>query len=230
MSYRELAFAVLSRFIDDIEREDLRRIVDKTYTRATFGSDAITPLSTLEPGLHVLHLSNGPTLAFKDIALQFLGNLFEHVLAREHRGINILGATSGDTGSSAEYALRGKRGITVFMLSPHGRMSPFQVAQMFSLTDANIHNLAIEGHVRRLPGSREGGQRRRSVQVEARDRRGQLDQLGARRSAGRVLLLRLLPGNAGQRRRSRLRSPIGATSATSSPATSRASSACPFAS
>ena len=145
MSYRELAFAVLSRFIDDIEREDLRRIVDKTYTRATFGSDAITPLSTLEPGLHVLHLSNGPTLAFKDIALQFLGNLFEHVLAREHRGINILGATSGDTGSSAEYALRGKRGITVFMLSPHGRMSPFQVAQMFSLTDANIHNLAIEG-------------------------------------------------------------------------------------
>jgi threonine synthase len=145
MSYRELAFAVFSRFAGDIAAEDLRRIVDKTYTRATFGSDAITPLSTLEPGLHLLHLSNGPTLAFKDIALQLLGNLFEFVLAREHRRINVLGATSGDTGSSAEHALRGKRGVNVFMLSPRGRMSPFQAAQMFSLTDANIHNLAIEG-------------------------------------------------------------------------------------
>jgi threonine synthase len=136
---------VLSRFVDDIPAEDLRRVVDKTYTRATFGSDAITPLSTLEPGLHLLNLSNGPTLAFKDIALQFLGNVFEYALARAHRRINVLGATSGDTGSSAEYALRGKRGVNVFMLSPRGRMSPFQVAQMFSLTDANIHNLAIEG-------------------------------------------------------------------------------------
>ena len=145
MTYRELAFAVLSRFVDDIPEADLRRIVDKTYTRDAFGSDAITPLSTLEPGLHLLHLSNGPTLAFKDIALQLLGNLFEYVLAREQRRINVLGATSGDTGSAAEYALRGKRGVDVFMLSPHGRMSPFQVAQMFSLTDANIHNLAIEG-------------------------------------------------------------------------------------
>jgi threonine synthase len=145
MSYRELAFAVLSPFVGDIPAEDLRRIVDKTYTRAAFGSDAITPLSTLEPGLHLLHLSNGPTLAFKDIALQLLGNLFEHVLARTHRRINILGATSGDTGSSAEHALRGKRGVNVFMLSPRGRMSPFQAAQMFSLTDANIYNLAIDG-------------------------------------------------------------------------------------
>jgi threonine synthase len=145
MSYRELAFAVLSRFVGDIEDEDLRHIVDKTYTRAAFGSDAITPLSTLEPGLHLLHLSNGPTLAFKDVALQLLGNLFEFVLAREHRRINVLGATSGDTGSSAEHALRGKRGVELFMLSPHGRMSPFQAAQMFSLTDANIHNLAIQG-------------------------------------------------------------------------------------
>jgi len=145
MAYRELAYAVLSRFIDDIPSDELQRIVDKTYTRETFGTDAITPLSTLEPGLHILHLSNGPTLAFKDIALQLLGNLFEYVLARARRRVNILGATSGDTGSSAEYALRGKRGIDVFMLSPHGRMSPFQVAQMFSLTDANIHNLAIEG-------------------------------------------------------------------------------------
>ena len=101
-----------------------------------FGSDAITPLVTLEPGLHLLRVANGPTLAFKDIALQLLGRLFEYALARERRSINILGATSGDTGSAAEYAMRGRRGVTVFMLSPKGRMSPFQT---------NIHNLAIEG-------------------------------------------------------------------------------------
>ncbi len=145
LPYADLALAVLSRFVDDIAHDDLARIVRGTYIPAVFGSDAITPLTTLEPGLHLLHLSNGPTLAFKDIALQLLGNLFEHVLAREGRRVNILGATSGDTGSAAEYALRGKQGVGVFMLSPHGRMSDFQRAQMFSLTDANIHNLAIEG-------------------------------------------------------------------------------------
>ena len=143
--YRELAFAVLARFIDDIPPAELRRIVDATYTREVFGSDAITPLVTLEPGLHLLRVANGPTLAFKDIALQLLGRLFEYALARERRSINILGATSGDTGSSAEYAMRGKRGVTVFMLSPKDRMSPFQTAQMFALDDSNIHNLAIEG-------------------------------------------------------------------------------------
>ena len=145
LGYRDLAFAVLSRYIDDIPAADLKRIVDATYTAATFGSDDITPLATLAPGLHLLRVSNGPTLAFKDIALQLLGNLFEFVLARAGSAINILGATSGDTGSSAEYAMRGKRGITVFMLSPQGRMSPFQQAQMFSLDDPNIHNIAIEG-------------------------------------------------------------------------------------
>ncbi|HTQ01833.1 MAG TPA: threonine synthase [Casimicrobiaceae bacterium] len=145
LGYCDLAFAIMWRFIDDITPIDLRRIVDRTYTRETFGSDAITPLTTLEPNLHLLHVSNGPTLAFKDIALQLLGNLFEYVLARDRRALNVLGATSGDTGSSAEHALRGKRGVRVFMLSPHGRMSPFQAAQMFSLTDANIHNMAVEG-------------------------------------------------------------------------------------
>jgi threonine synthase len=145
LGYRGLAVAVLARFIDDIPPADLRRIVDATYTREVFGSDAITPLVTLEPRLHLLRVANGPTLAFKDIALQLLGRLFEYALARERRSINILGATSGDTGSSAEYAMRGKRGVTVFMLSPKGRMSPFQTAQMFALDDPNIHNLAIEG-------------------------------------------------------------------------------------
>ncbi|MEP6678999.1 MAG: threonine synthase, partial [Betaproteobacteria bacterium] len=110
-----------------------------------FGSDEIAPLLELEPGLSLLRVSNGPTLAFKDIALQLLGHLFEYVLADGQRTLNILGATSGDTGSAAEYAMRGKRGVGVFMLSPHGRMSPFQQAQMYALPDANIHNLAIEG-------------------------------------------------------------------------------------
>jgi threonine synthase len=100
---------------------------------------------TLEPGLHLLQLSNGPTLAFKDVAMQLLGNLFEHVLARRGETLNILGATSGDTGSAAEYALRGKRGVRVFMLSPLGKMSAFQTAQMYSLADPNIFNLAVRG-------------------------------------------------------------------------------------
>ena len=143
--YNRLAHAVLSRFVTDVEAADLAAIIDRSYTAATFGSDEITPVTTLLPGMHLLHVSNGPTLAFKDIALQLLGNLFEHVLAKDGSHLNILGATSGDTGSSAEWAMRGKRGIRVFMLSPFGRMSPFQQAQMYSLTDPNIHNIAIEG-------------------------------------------------------------------------------------
>jgi threonine synthase len=145
LDYRGLAFAVLSRFIDDIPARDLRQVLDATYSVAAFGDSEITPLATLEPGFHLLHVSNGPTLAFKDIALQLLGRLFEYVLATEHRTLNILGATSGDTGSSAEHAMLGKRGVAMFMLSPHGRMSPFQQAQMYSIADPSIHNLAIEG-------------------------------------------------------------------------------------
>ena len=145
LGYADLAFAILSRFIDDIPAADLRHIIASTYTTAVFGSDEITPLATLAPGLHLLRVSNGPTLAFKDIALQFLGNLFEFLLQRTGGSINILGATSGDTGSAAEYAMRGKHGMAVFMLSPKGRMSAFQQAQMFSLADPNIFNVAIEG-------------------------------------------------------------------------------------
>ncbi len=152
MSYPELAHAVLSLFIDDIPDADLRDIVDRTYTPAVFanagaGEDPsdITPLVRLDDDLWILALSNGPSLAFKDIAMQLLGNLFEYVLGRRGETLNILGATSGDTGSSAEYAMRGKTGISVFMLSPHGRMSPFQTAQMFSLQDPNIHNIAVRG-------------------------------------------------------------------------------------
>ncbi|HEY6864813.1 MAG TPA: threonine synthase, partial [Burkholderiales bacterium] len=145
MSYRELAFTVLSKFMDDIPAADLRAIVERTYTAATFRTGDITPLRTLEPGLQVLGLSEGPSLAFKDVALQLVGNLFEYALAKRGARLNVLGATSGDTGSSAEYALRGKKNVAVFMLSPHGRMTPFQAAQMYSLQDANIHNIAVRG-------------------------------------------------------------------------------------
>lgn len=152
LSYADLAYEILSRFISDIPADDLRALCAKTYTpdiychtRPGEEAHAITPLRWLEPGLGLLGLSNGPTLAFKDMAMQWLGNVFEYVLERRGEEINILGATSGDTGSAAEYAMRGKRGVRVFMLSPHGRMSAFQRAQMYSLSDENIYNIAIEG-------------------------------------------------------------------------------------
>jgi len=145
MGYRELAFAVLSKFADDISPADLKRLVDATYTRQVFGSDDITPVRKLGENLYLLGLSNGPSLAFKDVALQLLGNLFEYALEKRGERINVLGATSGDTGSSAEYALRGKKNTKVFMLSPHGRMSAFQAAQMYSLQDENIFNIAVRG-------------------------------------------------------------------------------------
>ena len=152
MNYRELAFAIISRFVDDIPAEDLKALIDKTYTAQTYhfvregqNAEDITPLLTLEPGLHLLSLSNGPTLAFKDMAMQLLGNLFEYELARRNESINIVGATSGDTGSAAEYAMRGKKGIRVFMLSPDHGMTRFQQAQMYSLQDPNIFNIAVKG-------------------------------------------------------------------------------------
>jgi len=143
--YAALAFEVLSLYIDDIPAADLRALCEKTYTEAVYGTAAIVPLKPLEHGLCLQALSNGPTLAFKDMAMQLLGHLFEYELARRGESLNILGATSGDTGSAAEYAMRGKQGVRVFMLSPQGRMSPFQQAQMFSLMDENIHNIAVEG-------------------------------------------------------------------------------------
>jgi threonine synthase len=152
MSYADLAFAILSRLVDDIPAADLKAIIDKTYradvyANARAGQNAadITPTLKLDDNLYLLNLSNGPTLAFKDMAMQLLGNLFEYVLTKEGKTTNILGATSGDTGSAAEYAMRGKNGIRVFMLSPHKKMSRFQTAQMFSLQDENIYNIAVNG-------------------------------------------------------------------------------------
>ena len=145
LSYAQLAAEVLSRFIDDIPAAELSALTHAAYRTDVFGSEDIVPLRPLADGLSLLGLSEGPTLAFKDMAMQFLGQAFEYVLDKRGATLNILGATSGDTGSAAEYALRGKRGVSVFMLSPHGRMSAFQRAQMYSLQDANIHNLALRG-------------------------------------------------------------------------------------
>ncbi|UMR33386.1 threonine synthase [Massilia sp. MB5] len=156
LSYAELAFEILRKFATDIPEADLRALAAKTYTPEVYrnarhdeSAIAITPLRVLEESngkkLVLQALSNGPTLAFKDMAMQLLGNLFEYALAKQDAQLNIFGATSGDTGSAAEYAMRGKQGIRVFMLSPHKKMSAFQTAQMFSLQDPNIFNIAVEG-------------------------------------------------------------------------------------
>ena len=156
LSYADLAFEVLRLYCPDIPENDLRALLRKTYTAAVYSNGRsddkasdITPLHWLgeEGGTRIglLSLSNGPTLAFKDMAMQFLGNVFEYALQRAGQHLNILGATSGDTGSAAEYAMRGKAGVRVFMLSPKGKMSAFQSAQMYSLQDPNIFNLAVDG-------------------------------------------------------------------------------------
>lgn len=145
LAYADLAFEIMHLFATDIPEDDLRAIINRTYTAEAFGNVEITPVRTLSDGLKIQALSNGPTLAFKDMAMQFLGNAFEYVLKREGQTLNIVGATSGDTGSAAEYALRGKEGIHVFMMSPEGKMSAFQRAQMYSLQDENIHNIAVDG-------------------------------------------------------------------------------------
>ena len=145
LNYQKLAFEIMQLFATDIDKDDLKKLIDKTYTKDVFGSDDITPVDKLYHDIYLLKLSNGPTLAFKDIAMQFLGNAFEYVLNQKNQRLTIIGATSGDTGSAAEYALKGKKNIEVFMMSPYGKMSEFQRAQMYSLDDKNIHNIAIKG-------------------------------------------------------------------------------------
>ncbi len=149
LEYPNLACEILSKFLTndpgEITQQTLDNIIIRTYNSQAFGTDEITPLESIGRGQYILDLSRGPTLAFKDVALQLLGNLFEHVLGKEGKTIKILGATSGDTGSAAEYAVRGKKGVGIVMLSPHNRMSPFQASQMYSLDDPNIVNIAING-------------------------------------------------------------------------------------
>jgi len=140
--YAGLAFQVLRLFIDD---PDLRSLCDAAYSEANFGSARVAPVSQVDDDLWLAHLSNGPTAAFKDMAMQLLGRLFEHELARQGQTLNVLGATSGDTGSAAEYALLGRAGVTVAMLTPAGRMSDFQQAQMYSIDDPAIANVAVDG-------------------------------------------------------------------------------------
>ena len=219
-----LAFEILSLYIDDIPAADLKAHLRRRPTpRKCSARKEIVPLRQLEDGLYLEALSNGPTLAFKDMAMQLLGNLFEYELARRGEELNILGATSGDTGSAAEYAMRGKKGVRVFMTSPHGRMSPFQQAQMFSLQDANIHNLAIEGVFDDCQDIVKAVSNDLDFKRKYQHRHGQLDQLGAADGAGGLLLRRLLPGHGSHRRRARSASPCPpATSATSAPAMWRA--------
>ena len=142
LSYPQLAFQVISRFVDDIPAADLRAIIDRSY--ATFTHPEVTPL-VHKDGVWILELFHGVTLAFKDVALQFLGNTFEYILTERNERLNIVGATSGDTGSAAIHGVRGKKGINIFILHPAGKTSPVQALQMTTVTDANVHNIAIRG-------------------------------------------------------------------------------------
>ena len=142
LDYQSLAFEIIRLFATDIPDEDLRAIIDKSY--ATFRAKEITPVVQVGD-IHVLELFHGPTLAFKDLALQFLGNLFEYVLEKRGGRLNIVAATSGDTGSAAIHGMRGRRNISITVLHPHGRVSPVQALQMTSVLDPNVHNLAIDG-------------------------------------------------------------------------------------
>lgn len=142
LGYQELAFEVISRFVDDIPAGDLKSLINRSY--ATFTHPEVTPV-VKHDGVYILELFHGVTLAFKDVALQFLGNLFEYILAERHQTLNILGATSGDTGSAAIHGVRGKKGISIFILHPLGKTSAVQALQMTSVTDANVHNIAVRG-------------------------------------------------------------------------------------
>ena len=142
LSYPDLAFQVISCFADDIPANDLRVLISRSY--ATFDHPEVTPV-VHKDGVYILELFHGVTLAFKDVALQFLGNIFEYILAERNEHLNIIGATSGDTGSAAIHGVRGKKGINIFILHPHGKTSPVQALQMTTVTDANVHNIAIRG-------------------------------------------------------------------------------------
>ncbi len=142
LTYQDLAFEIMSRFIDDIPDADLHKLISRSY--ASFDREEITPL-VHQGSLHIMELFHGPTLAFKDVALQFLGNVFEYLLEKNDSVMNILGATSGDTGSAAIYGVRGKERINIFILHPHQRVSEVQEKQMTTVTDTNVFNIAIRG-------------------------------------------------------------------------------------
>ncbi|MCM0082037.1 threonine synthase [Geomonas sp. Red32] len=142
LPYRELAFNVISLFATDIPKEDLKALIDRSY--ATFEHQETTPV-VKKDGVYILELFHGPTFAFKDVALQLLGNLFEYLLKERGEKMNILGATSGDTGSAAIAGVRGKDNINIFILHPHLKTSPIQALQMTTVLDDNVHNVAVKG-------------------------------------------------------------------------------------
>ncbi|WP_200253794.1 threonine synthase, partial [Thiococcus pfennigii] len=143
LRFQDLALELMGPFVGDaLPRADLADLIDRSY--ATFTHPEVTPL--VEVGdAWILELFHGPTAAFKDVALQFLGNLFEYLLARDGGRLNIIGATSGDTGSAAIAGVRGKERIEIFILHPQGRISPIQERQMTTVLDANVHNVALRG-------------------------------------------------------------------------------------
>lgn len=142
LTYRQLAFEVISPFVGDIPSKTLKELIDRSY--ATFTHPEVTPV-VKQDGIYILELFHGVTLAFKDVALQFLGNLFEHILQERGEHLNIVGATSGDTGSAAIHGVRGKKGITIFIMHPKGKTSAVQALQMTTVTDENVHNIAVHG-------------------------------------------------------------------------------------
>jgi threonine synthase len=142
LNYRDLAYEIISLYATDVPAADLRGLVDKSY--ASFNHPDITPV-VKKGDIYILELFHGPTLAFKDVALQFLGNLFEYYLIRDNKKLNIIGATSGDTGSAAIAGVRGKKNINIFILFPFGRVSSVQEMQMTTVTDDNVFNIAIDG-------------------------------------------------------------------------------------
>jgi threonine synthase len=142
LSYQDLAFQVISLYADDIPPEDLKKLLSRSYS--TFDNREVTP-TVRKDGVYILELFHGPTLAFKDVALQLLGNLFEYLLEERKQKMNIVGATSGDTGSAAIYGVRGKENIAIFILHPHGKTSPVQALQMTTVLDDNVHNIAVRG-------------------------------------------------------------------------------------
>ena len=147
LGYADLATEIIGLFATDVPRDDLAALTRAAYGEPRFPQPVVpvTALGDVADGLVLVGLSEGPTMAFKDLAMQFLGQAIPYVLAKQGRVLNILGATSGDTGSAAEHAFRGQEGVSVFMLSPAGRMSSVQRAQMYTLQDANIHNIAVRG-------------------------------------------------------------------------------------
>lgn len=155
LSFQQLALNIMRNYISESEipTADLARLIEKSYS--TFRAPEVTPLNPIDEknGVYLLELFHGPTYAFKDVALQFLGNLFEYFLVRRNAGksdadretITVVGATSGDTGSAAIYGLRGKKDVSVFILYPTGRISPIQEEQMTTVEDANVHTLSVAG-------------------------------------------------------------------------------------